>query len=267
MDPEIIIAIVSAAIALAGAVVAYYAFHRTLRSSARPVLIFSMTSDFLWRVENVGTGPAINLVILDTDSKGLFASVTNCYPLAVGASLDLIWIDACWKLGAVYTDVYGDTFTTICQGNRNRVVNRNEFPQWKPDRDQWLQLILAEGKHQSQLTTEHLAEKTASELEIMRNQIYARRGFIFKREDLAKYFREQSWYVPATRDYALIHRQMTPAERYEAHLILDFQNHNQLRAVPITGSALPDTQHALGGPQPNDGATVDREPGIFPPQD
>jgi hypothetical protein len=249
MDTGTFIAGLSTAIAFASAIVAYYAFHRSLRSATRPVLIFSLASDFRWKVENVGTGPAINIVVGDADSQGRFINVINCYPLAAGSARELAWIGVCWKLAAVYPDVFGATFTTICQGNRNSVVTRNEFPHWSPNSEQWLQEILAEGKQQSELTIEHLASKSAFELEIMRNELYARRGYVFKREDLADYFRRQHWYTPITRDYAAIHRQMTPAERYEAHFILNFQKQRKLRAVPLDRFAPPDAPQVLEEPR------------------
>ena len=34
------------------------------------------------------------------------------------------------------------------------------------------------------------------ELEIMRNEIYARHGWVFNRRDLQDYFGRQSWYQP-----------------------------------------------------------------------
>lgn len=235
MNAETLIAGFSAAVATAGAIVSYYAFHRTIRSSARPVLIFSMTADYRWKIENVGTGPAINVVIADRHKTGDLESITNCFPIAAGAFLALPWITAGWELIAVYTDVFNGKFTSICQGNRNRVVKRDLFPHWKTDKHQWLQLILSEGKEESHLTTDDLKGKSATELEIMRNSIFARRGLIFTREDLAEYFSRQPWYTPVTRDAAAVHRQISPAERYEAFLILDFQNRHQLRAVPLAG--------------------------------
>ena len=37
---------------------------------------------------------------------------------------------------------------------------------------------------------------TSWDLKVMRNEIFARHGYIFKSQDLADYFEQQSWYVP-----------------------------------------------------------------------
>jgi hypothetical protein len=215
--------------------ISYYSFRRTLHATSKPVLIFSMNSMFRWRLENVGSGPAINLIVGDKDREDGFVSITNCYPLSAGACLEVLWIKGAYELVAVYTDVYGNTFTTICSGS-NRVLNRNQFPEWKPNQEQWFQMILVEGREESKLTVEDLKGKTAAELDIMRNEPYARRGYIFKRKDLLNYFSKQSWYKPITADHGKVFRQLSAAEKYEAHLILEYQNNNGLRTSSIIGS-------------------------------
>lgn len=238
------IAIASTVISLIAVVLSYYSLHRTLRASSKPALVFSMTSTFRWRLDNVGTGPAINLTVGDKSSDSNFVSITNCYPLAPGECLDLGWINGAYELAAVYTDVYGNSFTTICKGNRNRIINRNGFPAWKPNAEQWFQMILAEGKDESPLTAKDLEGKTATELDIMRNEIYARKGYIFKRKDLQDYFDKQPWYERKTADHGKIFRQLSAGEKYEAHLILEYQNRNRLRisgAIGAISERKPDT--------------------------
>ncbi len=230
------IAIASVVISIIAVVFSYYSFRRNFRASSRPVLIFSMTSTFRWRLDNVGTGPAINLTVGDRSSDYSFVSITNCYPLAVRERLDLLWIKGAYELAAVYTDVYGNTFTTICKGNRNRVIDGNEFPAWEPNHEQWFQMLLAEGREESRLTVEDLEGKTAAELDIMRNEIYARKGYVFKRQDLQTYFEKQPWYEGKTNDHGKVFRQLSAGEKYEAHLILEYQNRNGLRTSGNIGA-------------------------------
>ncbi|MBM3415994.1 MAG: YARHG domain-containing protein [Bacteroidetes bacterium] len=46
------------------------------------------------------------------------------------------------------------------------------------------------------LTANDLENMSQAELRIMRNEIYARHGFIFKKEDMRQYFSVQPWYQP-----------------------------------------------------------------------
>lgn len=52
------------------------------------------------------------------------------------------------------------------------------------------------------LTEEDLAGLSPYELKIMRNEIFARHGYIFKTKDMAEYFNAQSWYTPLSSDVA-----------------------------------------------------------------
>jgi len=45
-----------------------------------------------------------------------------------------------------------------------------------------------------QLTLQDLQGKSKAELELMRNEIFARHGRRFKRQGLQKYFESQTWY-------------------------------------------------------------------------
>lgn len=71
-----------------------------------------------------------------------------------------------------------------------------------PTEDGNVKLILtAEAKMREKLSTEVLAEDAIGELftedlRILRNEIYARRGRVFKDKELQKYFEAQSWYQP-----------------------------------------------------------------------
>ena len=50
------------------------------------------------------------------------------------------------------------------------------------------------------LNQNDLKGKSTEELKIMRNEIFARHGYIFKTEDMKTYFSKQSWYKPQYND-------------------------------------------------------------------
>ncbi len=63
-----------------------------------------------------------------------------------------------------------------------------------------------------------------SDLEIMRNEIYARHGWIFKRADLQKYFSAQSWYRPGSEgDNDSIYGILNPVEKLNAENLLSYE--------------------------------------------
>lgn len=75
--------------------------------------------------------------------------------------------------------------------------------------------VLSERK----LSEEDLSDKTKSELEIMRNSIYARYGYKFKREDLFNHFSQYSWYNPTTSDMETIYNMMNDNEKFNVDFI------------------------------------------------
>lgn len=53
----------------------------------------------------------------------------------------------------------------------------------------------------------------------MRNSIYARYGYRFKRDDLFKHFSQYSWYHPTTNDMTTIYNSMSEIEKYNVEII------------------------------------------------
>lgn len=62
------------------------------------------------------------------------------------------------------------------------------------------------------------------ELELMRNEIYARHGWIFRRADLRNYFESQPWYRPRSDNAFYSNRQveaeLSPLERRNLRIII-----------------------------------------------
>ncbi len=66
------------------------------------------------------------------------------------------------------------------------------------------------------LSRSELAGYSSWDLRIMRNEIFAKYGYIFKSEDLRNYFSQQSWYKPR---YSDVSGRLTSTERQNAATI------------------------------------------------
>ena len=51
------------------------------------------------------------------------------------------------------------------------------------------------------------------------NEIYARHGYRFRRNDLLQYFSQFSWYRPTTTDQTIAYNEMSDIERYNIDFI------------------------------------------------
>lgn len=243
MSNSDIIALLSMAVAIGAAVISYYTFQRSLRASARPVLVFSMSGNFEWTITNVGSGAAVDVLVGDRAPDGSFVSITNCYPVPISGQLDLTWLLAGNQLVVVYRDIYGGVFTTQCSHNRNTIRHGNSFPDWVADSQQWTFARHRVGARESRLRPIDLHGKSTWDLDVMRNEPFARRGYEFKRQDLDEYFRSQTWYVPDARDQAAVAQDFSEAEKFEVDLILVYQKDHraqiQSQAPSVRGERIP----------------------------
>jgi hypothetical protein len=71
------------------------------------------------------------------------------------------------------------------------------------------------------LTDSDVSKLSKKELRFLRNEIYARHGYIFKVDDLEKYFSSFSWYSPK---YENINDKLTERDRKNIALIKKYEN-------------------------------------------
>lgn len=76
------------------------------------------------------------------------------------------------------------------------------------------------------LSTYDLAGLSARELTILRNEPFARRGYIFRRADLNRAFSTTSWYIPLTRNLTAVQRLLTKTETRNVDFIQRYQKQN-----------------------------------------
>lgn len=89
------------------------------------------------------------------------------------------------------------------------------------------------------LTEADLKGKSAWELTLIRNEIYARHGYVFKRAELANHFKKRPWYKPVTGDQERVWRQMSETERRNVEFIQEYQNRTGLRSLRPPSLMLP----------------------------
>lgn len=89
------------------------------------------------------------------------------------------------------------------------------------------------------LTEADLKGKSAWELTLIRNEIYARHGYIFKRAELANHFKKCPWYKPVSGDQEWVWRKMSETERRNVEFIQEYQNKTGLRSQHLPSLMLP----------------------------
>ena len=101
------------------------------------------------------------------------------------------------------------------------------------------QQLHAQGKYQvasqRELTAADLQGKSSAELKIMRNEIFARYGYVFKTKDMKEYFGSQPWYRPSAAD---VTRKLTALEKKNVELIKRFEGGATHTGNGILGQAV-----------------------------
>lgn len=70
------------------------------------------------------------------------------------------------------------------------------------------------------LTPRELRRYSAYELRIMRNEVFARYGYIFNSSDLKEYFNAQEWYRPL---YSNVNNRLTQIEKINVEKIKEYE--------------------------------------------
>ena len=73
------------------------------------------------------------------------------------------------------------------------------------------------------LVESDLRGKTADELSIMRNSIYARHGYRFKKQKYLEYFGQFDWYRPNTDNQQVAFNRMSSIEKYNVNFIREHE--------------------------------------------
>ncbi len=73
------------------------------------------------------------------------------------------------------------------------------------------------------LTSADLIGKSSWDLDLLRNEIYARHGLRFHRQDLRHYFEGQTWYRPTIDNPDTVEKSFSATERDNASIIHEYQ--------------------------------------------
>jgi len=72
------------------------------------------------------------------------------------------------------------------------------------------------------LTKDEVANMKKPDILVLRNSIFARHGYAFKKEALWTYFSDQDWYVPISND---VTAELTPTEKKNLVLLKQYEKH------------------------------------------
>ncbi len=136
MEPKDIISVVLSGIALIVSILAFALNYRHIRRASilarKPVLAFEYDGNRGWVLNNVGSGPALNVVVAQKKVKGEWFNPVRIPPLAKDGEFVLGWLGHVntTGLGATYTDSEDFPYTATCGNDLSRVGEGVLFGPW-----------------------------------------------------------------------------------------------------------------------------------------
>lgn len=131
--------IIAAALSSTALLVALFTFalnyRHTRRSSVlsrKPVLVFEYDGTTGWWLRNVGSGPALNVVVAQKRVGGEWFNPVRVPPLSRDGKFLLVWLGHINStgLGATYSDTEGAPYTSTCS-NDLRAEKGRRFGHWQ----------------------------------------------------------------------------------------------------------------------------------------
>jgi hypothetical protein len=115
-------------------VIAVFVAKRAVTRSLRPVLVFVCeVRDKVWCVQNVGTGPALDVLVAEKDrDEQPWARYKRVPPLPRDGKIRLGSAPSFFAV--TYHDAENNAYSTICSGYRNRLQRGHVFDE--PDENQ-----------------------------------------------------------------------------------------------------------------------------------
>lgn len=75
----------------------------------------------------------------------------------------------------------------------------------------------------AKLDGSNLEGLSKEELRLMRNEIYARNGYIFNSRDLKNYFGKKDWYIPYSGNNSKVSKLFSNIEKYNVNIIIKYE--------------------------------------------
>lgn len=159
-----IIAAVAIIVSLLTFALTYFQSIRAERRGRMPVLVL-LPDTSGWRLENIGGGPALNILIaqgrgpaehggviaLRSDAIGsdgtapdeTWCSPVHLRPMAAGGLQQIPWAFSTDGVGVSYTDALGHLYTLRMSRLGSLIIEKRGIPDWRDD--EWRQLSDLEG--------------------------------------------------------------------------------------------------------------------------
>lgn len=136
MSAKDVLSIILSGLALVVSLVTFGLNYKTSLDNSvlarKPVLIFEYESKDGWGLRNIGTGPALNVLVAQRGQDGKWFYPVRIPPLSKEGRFPLKWLGHInsTDLGATYSDTENLPYTAICANDLSKVAEGTGFGPW-----------------------------------------------------------------------------------------------------------------------------------------
>ncbi len=130
--PELAISLVALTLSIIATISSIYFSNIGLKTNVLPTLVFVYDSEKGWSINNVGNGPALNVVVAhQAHGENKWKDPTRLYPISENDSVHVKWVghnpD---KLMIAYTDVHNRPYTSLTDEDLTTINDKNLSRPW-----------------------------------------------------------------------------------------------------------------------------------------
>lgn len=133
-DPKLLISSLALLVSIIAATLAFTINRRNSIVGVKPALVFVYEHKRGWILQNVGNGPALNVLVAMKEGgirskKGNWGHPIRVPPMSSSGEVALHWVghDNIHGLGATYQDIWDRYYSTTCGNDLNHIRPGQEF--------------------------------------------------------------------------------------------------------------------------------------------
>lgn len=133
LEPEAWLSLVAILVSLVSFSLSFFQTSISSKTQVRPIVVIVYDGAIGWIARNVGSGPALNIVVAQRASEGGWKKPVRIPPLATSTDFHLRWLGHTntEAIGVAYEDLQGRTYTSVCRNDLSSVRDGYHLTQWE----------------------------------------------------------------------------------------------------------------------------------------
>lgn len=101
----------------------------------KPVLVFVYDATKGWVIQNIGNGPAMNIIVAQKQVNGAWFNPVRIPPISRGSEFALEWLKHVndTGLGVIYTDFQDRLYSSTCADDLSLTFDGNKLRDWREE--------------------------------------------------------------------------------------------------------------------------------------